>query len=370
MLEWLALAGCAAEPLRPAFDGRDAARGRLGVVLRPVVSGVPEPTDVIPVPGHPDRLVVLSKSGTAWLAPVGGPAARWFEVPVRTDSELGLLSLAFAPDFATSGTFVVHLDPADGALRSALVRGHVDPVTLAGPALGEVLFEVPQPQSNHDGGTVAFGPDGALYWGLGDGGGQGDPDRTAQDRGSLLGKILRLTVPPAGPAAALPDNPFASRPGARPEIWALGLRNPWRFSFDPSGRMLVGDVGQDRWEEIDWVQAGDDLGWSVREADRCFRTERCAPSVAPLWSYGHDEGISVTGGVTATAGPLAGRYVFGDFGSGRLWALSVPPERTRVAEVTALGRFDVHPSAFARAPDGGVWLADHVGGAIYAIAPE
>jgi glucose/arabinose dehydrogenase len=369
----LALACHAAPPapLSPTFDGRDADRPQLAASLRPVVTGVPQPTDVVAVPGHPDRLVVLSKGGTAHLATVGGAAVPWFTVEAATASELGLLSLAFAPDFATSGAFVVHYNPA-GPARTLLRRGRVDPATLADPVLGEVLFETAQPFPNHDGGQLAFGPDGFLYVGLGDGGGAGDPHGNGQDLGSVLGKILRLRVPPTGPAVAPDDNPFVGTPGARPEIWAYGLRNPWRFTFDPGGRLIVADVGQNRWEELDVVGRGDNLGWNVREGDRCFRPERDCPTaglVDPIWVYGHDEGVSVTGGVVVTApGALQGRYVFGDFGSGRLWALTVPTPAAKVTEVTALGRFDVHPSTFGRGPRGEALVADFGQGVVYALS--
>jgi glucose/arabinose dehydrogenase len=367
---------CHAAPtvdLAPVFDGKDAGRPQLPVALRPIVSGVPQPTDIVAVPGRADRLVVLSKGGTAYLAVPGGAAEPWFTVEAATRSELGLLSIAFAPDFERTGAFVVHYNPA-GPTRTVLRRGRVDPATLAGPILGEVLFETAQPYPNHDGGQLAFGPDGHLYVGLGDGGSAGDPEGNGQDLGSPLGKILRLRVPPTGPAEAPPDNPFVGVPGARPEIWAYGLRNPWRFTFDPAGRLIVADVGQDRWEEIDVVGRGDNLGWNRREADRCFPPDAACSAdglVDPIWVYGHDEGVSVTGGVVVGAsGPLAGQYVFGDFGSGRLWAFAVPTPAARVAAVTALGRFGIHPSTFGRGPRGEALVADFGQGVVYELVPR
>jgi glucose/arabinose dehydrogenase len=352
------LSACASAEPEGTFDGRDAARSQLAVRLRTVLTGGAQLTDVIPVPGHPDRAVVLGKEGTAWLGtptPGGAPLTPWFTVPVATESELGLLSLAFAPDFAQSGAFVVHLNPAAGPHRTQLRRGHVDPSSLAGPTLGEVLFEVHQPHANHDGGQLAFGPDGGLYLGLGDGGGQGDPRHHGQDPGSSLGKILRFALGPTGPAT--------------PEVWATGVRNPWRFTFDPGGHLIVADVGQDRWEELDWVERGDNLGWSAKEGYDCFGEPPCGGQyVDPIWVYGHDEGVSITGGVVVTAaGSLGGRYVFGDFGSGRLWALRLPESRARVTEVTALGRFPLHPSAFARSPSGTAWVADYTAGVVYEL---
>ena len=357
--------------LEPVFDGPDAHRPRIAVALEPIVTGIDQPTDVAAVPGHPDRLVVLSKLGTAWLASPGRPPTRWFDVPVETRSELGLLGIAFPKDFPQTGTFVVNLNPR-GARKTEVRRGHVDPVTLAAPALDEVLLEQEQPYDNHNGGQVAFGPDGRLYVAFGDGGSAGDPEGRAQDLGTWLGKILRVEVGATGPIGVPADNPFVGRAGARSEIWVVGLRNPWRFTFDPARRMVVADVGQDRFEEIDLAAAGDNLGWNVREADRCFRPEEgCADGfVDPIWSYGRDEGVSVTGGVVVMApGALQGRYVFGDFVSGRLWAMQLPGDHSRVPSVSALGRFDLHPSAFGRAPDGSAWVVDYQAGAVFAVVP-
>jgi hypothetical protein len=320
--------------------------------------------------------VVLSKAGTAYLATPGGPAKPWFTVDVVTTSELGLLGIAFHPKFTTNGLFFVDATPAGGSTGfvTRILRGHVDPATLASPTIGSVVLEVEQPYQNHDAGQILFGPDGMLYVSLGDGGFRNDPHGHGQNLGTLLGSMLRIDVDHGEPYTVPPDNPFVDRPGARPEIWAYGLRNPWRFTFDPRGRMVVGDVGQNRLEEIDLVAKGDNLGWKIREAERCFDPETDCPTaglVDPIWSYPREEGVSVTGGLVWTApGPLSGKYLFGDFGSGRLWALDLPAERRRVDQVTALGRFPISPSTFGRAPDGSVWVADFNRGAVYAIVPR
>lgn len=358
--------------LRPTVEGADLQRVLVPVELQPIVTGIPQPTDLAPIPGHADRLVVLSKPGTAYLATPGGPATPWFTIDVETASELGLLGITFHPRFAENGRFYVDATPKlDGRLATRVTRWHVDPVTLVGPTLEGLILEVEQPYANHNGGQIAFGPDGALYIALGDGGYRDDPQGNGQNLGSLLGKILRIDVDGGDPYRIPPDNPFVGRAGARGEIWAWGLRNPWRFTFDPEGRMLVGDVGQNRLEEIDLVAKGDNLGWRIREGEVCFDPPTACPEtdlVDPIWSYGRTEGASVTGGVVSTArGPLAGLYVFGDYATGRLWALSPPDQRRRIDDLQALGRFTMSPSAFARAPDGNVWVADLAAGAVFRI---
>lgn len=374
--------------LEPTFDGADQRRPQQRVILEPVIQGVVQPTDLAFVPGRSDRVVVLSKGGTAWLASLdaSGTAAApasWFTLEVATASELGLLGIAFHPDFATNGLLFVNATPKPAGptqrLATQILKLRTDPATLSPPKVEQVILEVEQPYQNHDAGQLLFGPDKMLYIALGDGGFRADPHGHGQNLGTLLGSMLRIDVDRASPYAIPDDNPFRSQPGARPEIWAYGLRNPWRFTFDPRGRMVVADVGQNAWEEIDLVSAGDNLGWNVREADTCFDPPRAAGPmgcrtrglVDPIWKYGREEGVSVTGGVVWTApGPLAGRYLFGDFATGRLWALALPETARPVETVTALGKFTLNPSAFARTPTGEVWVADFGRGGIFRIIPR
>jgi|GEM_PF-414337 putative cell wall-binding protein len=252
------------------------------------------------------------------------------DVAARTTAagERGLLGAAFSRD----GTFVyVHYTDLAGDTTLDEYRLRAD--GTADPATRRLVLAVDQPYSNHNGGQLAFGPDGRLYLGLGDGGGAGDPDDRAQDLGSLLGKILRIDPRPSGaqPYGIPPDNPFVGRAGARPEVWAYGLRNPWRFSFDPdTGDLWVGDVGQGAREEIDLGRPvaplrGADLGWPRFEGTLAYRGG--AAGVAPVYDYPHSGGrCSVTGGhvVRTPALPwLVGAYVFGDFCAGNLQALRV-----------------------------------------------
>jgi glucose/arabinose dehydrogenase len=243
-----------------------------------------------------------------------------------------------------------------------------------------VLLEVEQPYQNHNAGQLVFGPDGMLYVGLGDGGFRDDPKGNGQNPGVLLGKMLRIDVNGSddkAPYRVPPDNPFIGKPGFRPEIWAWGLRNPWRYSFDPQGRLIVADVGQDRWEEIDIVQAGDNLGWQVREGFVCARKDpqNCEPTgmTDPFFVYGRQDGASITGGYVYSGSrvpALRGLYVFGDFVSGRLFALALPAERTtRIAEPIALGHWPLLPSTFGRDANGELYVATFANGDIYRFAP-
>jgi len=371
---WVIVAACGSRAAPTAmtgvFDGPDAGRKRIAVTLVPWVRNVPQPTDVAAVPGHPGRAVVLSKSGTAWLVDVASGSTRvWFEIDVKTAIEMGLLGIAFSPTFATDGSFYVNANPT---MVTRVARWKVDPATLESPREVDVVFEVPQPYANHNAGQLAFGPDGMLYVGLGDGGSRNDPHDHGQDRSTLLGSMLRIDVSGGGAYRVPVDNPWVGVAGVLPETWAYGLRNPWRYSFDPRGRLIVADVGQNRFEEIDIVARGDNLGWNVREAEHCFDPPTgCATegTVDPVWSYGRDEGISATGGHVWTApGALAGLYVFADYGSGRLWAMELPDTIRRVAGVTALGHFPgLQPTAFGRAADGSLWVCDFGSDAVYRL---
>ena len=248
--------------------------------------------------------------------------------------EEGLLGLAFDPDFRHNGYFYVYYT-AFGLKRSVLSRFSVsrgDPNT-ADPNSERVVLEVPQPFQNHNGGQLVFGPDGNLYVALGDGGGGGDPFGNGQNTSSLLGSILRIdvrSIDSNGTYSIPPDNPFVGRgDGAREEIWAYGLRNPWRFTFDrETGDLWAADVGQDRFEEVDIIRPGLNYGWRIMEGLHCFPRpdEPCDPEglEPPVIEYTQREGCSVIGGYVyrgARLPSLYGAYVYGDFCSGKIWAL-------------------------------------------------
>jgi glucose/arabinose dehydrogenase len=245
---------------------------------------------------------------------------------VGTGGERGLLGLAFHPDYATNGFFYVNYSDLDGNTRVERYSAAADP-DVADPASAKLVIAIDQPYANHNGGMIAFGPDRMLYVGMGDGGSANDPHGNGQNPATLLGAMLRLDVDGGDPYAIPPDNPFVGRGDARAEIWAIGLRNPWRFSFDRGApRLYIADVGQNSWEEIDIVseaQGGLNFGWNVMEGTHCFRSATCDQSglTLPEVEYGHDQGCSVIGGYVyrGSALPeLAGHYFYTDWCRGWL----------------------------------------------------
>jgi len=364
------------------------------IALVPVATGLTMPTDAQFVPGAPGLAVVLQKTGRALLVRVPAPgavpataadAAVVLDERVRDEAEMGLLGMAFHSRYRDNGLLYANMNPAGDPMRTAIVEYELPTAELGKrvAARRRVVLELEQPYENHNGGQLQFGPDGMLYVGLGDGGAGGDPQRRAQNRAELLGKMLRLDVDHAAPGAGYavpPDNPFVGKAGARPEIWASGLRNPWRFAFTPEGRLVVADVGQGRFEEVDVVARGDDLGWRTREGRHCFPppAEDCAREglVEPVFEYGRELGVSVTGGYVATGGrapALRGAYVLGDYGSGRMWALrlAAPGAADAGARAEPLGQFPGrHFSTFARDEAGDLYVADLTGGELLAIVPR
>jgi glucose/arabinose dehydrogenase len=375
----------AGAPLAPRFDGADSQRKQLRVRLEPVATGVEQPTDIQFPPGVDDYAVVLEKTGTArWLRLSNGTHGRLFEVEVATDVEEGLLGLAFHPDFAANGLLFIDYVVREGGKDLSRIAewrlSGADDFANAKVEAVRVLLEVEQPYQNHNAGQLAFGTDGFLYVGFGDGGFRDDPHGNGQNPNTLLGKMLRIDVdtPGAQRGYSIPkNNPFVGKAGFRPEIWALGLRNPWRYSFDPLGRLVIADVGQETWEEIDLAQSGDNLGWKTREGFSCTSNDRAQcdrPSfVDPVFVYGREDGASVTGGYvyTGTRIPaLRGLYVFGDFVSGRLFAVALPSDRSmRVQAPTALGQWPIMPSTFGRDHRGEIYVASLPRGDIFRLAP-
>ncbi len=287
--------------------------------------------------------------------------------------EEGLLGLAFDPAFYSNGFFYVYYS-ADGPRRSVVSRftAHPDEDT-ADVGSEKVILEVEQPYANHNGGQIVFGPDDMLYVGLGDGGSAGDPKRNGQNTGTLLGAILRLDVSTpdsTGSYAIPPDNPFVGVEGARAEIWAYGLRNPWRFTFDwETGDLWAADVGQNSLEEVDLIERGLNYGWNVMEGDECYSrscdTRGLEPPVAV---YGSDGGCSVTGGYVYRGSRLPslyGAYVYGDYCSGKIWALRY--DGSRVTESTQVADTNIRIASFGEDTDGELYILDLKGG-IYRFA--
>ncbi|MCB0839304.1 MAG: PQQ-dependent sugar dehydrogenase [Bacteroidetes bacterium] len=267
-------------------------------------------------------------------------------------NEEGLLGLAFHPNYANNGYFYVNYT-ANNPDRTVIARFSVDPSSplKTKPNSKKVLLEFSQPYSNHNGGSIVFGPDGYLYIGVGDGGSGGDPQGNGQNVKTLLGSILRIDVNKnsVNNAYGIPaDNPFASgQNGAKPEIYAYGLRNPWRINFDSeTGDLWAGDVGQNAYEEIDIIKKGGNYGWKVREGEHCYSPQSGCETQGfepPVWEYGRGQGLSVTGGFVyrGTKLPgLIGKYIYADYLSGRVWALEQrtgkKPENTLLFKIPQL----------------------------------
>jgi glucose/arabinose dehydrogenase len=305
------------------------AEAQTSIRLVPVVStGLAAPVFITHAGDGSGRLFILEQSGRIRILAGEALVRRPFldiADRVLAGGERGLLGLAFHPQYRTNGRFFVNYTrQRDGATVVSEFRVSTAPnVALQAE---RVLLTVPQPFANHNGGMLAFGPDNYLYIGLGDGGSAGDPGNRAQDRQKLLGKILRIDVNNGQPYAIPPDNPFA-RAGGRREIYALGFRNPWRFSFDrKTGELYVGDVGQGTVEEIDIVTRGGNYGWRIMEGNRCFQPATGCNRrglTLPIATYTHGGGrCSITGGYVyrARAVPtLAGTYVYADYCTGEIF---------------------------------------------------
>jgi glucose/arabinose dehydrogenase len=350
------------------------------------------PVDLQAPPDGTPRLFVVEQGGRIRVFPTnaGSPAAATFLdvtglVQGASSGELGLLGLAFHPRFSQNGQFFVFYTRRGSTTQFeevvARYRVSTTNANVADPASAEVLLTVPDIYSNHNGGQLQFGPDGYLYVALGDGGSGGDPQNSGQNTGTLLGSILRLDVDaragslapecdPAGRYRVPADNPFAGPAAGCGEIYAYGLRNPWRFSFGPDGTLWAADVGQGAWEEVNKVTKGGNYGWNVMEGSRCYNAASCntGGKVLPVHEYGHNSagGFSITGGYVhpATGGGcsnLGNWYVFGDYVTKHIWALR---ERSGAApNVIPIvnGSQGVAVSTFGLDPAGRLLVAEHTG---------
>ncbi|WP_207232098.1 PQQ-dependent sugar dehydrogenase [Corallincola spongiicola] len=325
-----------------------------------------------------DRIFLVEQGGAIKVVANGSDgsdAKLFFDIQSATknrftvSNEEGLLGLAFDPNYRTNGYFYVYYS-AVLPRRSVISRFRVSPddPNRFEEASEHILLTVEQDYRNHNGGMLVFGPDDYLYVGLGDGGSAGDPHHRAQDLSQLLGKILRLDV--LGRAA--PDNPFAAVEGARDEIWAYGLRNPWRFSFDrKTGDLWAADVGQNSREEVNKIVRGGNYGWRWFEGNHSYQLDEDSYKhkvIMPVVDYSHQLGQSVTGGYVyrgARFPQLNGWYLFGDYVSGRLWALDTALEKPSMIAVGQVG----HPSSFGEDEAGELYMVSYVG-QIYLLMPE
>jgi glucose/arabinose dehydrogenase len=323
----LVLAGCD-DGSGPPGPGDSTA---VALRLQQVATGLDFPLFLTSPPGDLSRLFVVEKTGKIRIIKDGALLATPFlDVSglISSGGEQGLLGLAFHPQYAANGRFVVNYTDRSGDTHVSAFHVSSNP-DVADPASEQVLLAVDQPFANHNGGMVVFGPDGKLYVGLGDGGSGGDPNGNGQNKGVLLGKILRVDVSGAGQLSVPADNPFVGQSGARPEIWSYGLRNPWRFSFDrQTGDLYIADVGQNAREEIDVSTAaagsgrGLNFGWNIMEGTACYSpSSGCNRTglTLPVLDYDHSQGCSVTGGYVyrgAAIPALGGTYFYGEYCEG------------------------------------------------------
>jgi glucose/arabinose dehydrogenase len=351
--------------------------------LEPVAEGLVNPISIATAPDG--WLLVNEQPGrVVAIHPASGERAVVADLDDRIDGggERGLLGLALHPDWPEVGRAFIHYSANDGDAILAEFSGgqEGDGPPVIDPGSERILLELPDPYPNHNGGQLAFGPDGFLWMALGDGGSANDPHGHGQDTATLLGSILRLDVTQPGAYAVPPDNPFVDGGGA-PEIFLFGLRNPWRFSFDPETDLLwIGDVGQGASEEVDRVDpaadAGANLGWNLMEGAHCFSDPSCSSTglVLPLTEYGHDLGCSVTGGFVyrgQAIDELAGWYLFADYCTGFLFG--IPSDAAEPADGTALApslllETGATVSSFGVDSDGELYLVDHAGGVLSRIA--
>lgn len=350
---------------------------------RPVWAGVPN--------GIKGKLWVMEQAGQVWI--VNEKTGEREKEPFldnrqdvsRKGNEEGLLGLAFAPDFVTSGRYYV--DFTDKEKQTRIVRYTSTDRKTTDVATGEILMKYPSEFENHNGGWVGFGPDNMLYIANGDGGSGNDPHKHGQALDTFLAKLLRIDVSPKTGYTVPPDNPFVNNKDAKPEIWAYGLRNPWRCSFDrETGDLWIGDVGQNNWEEVDAMPkgkgSGANFGWSLREADQETPAKGVGGPppqnvVEPIYVYKHGggekEGFSVTGGYVYR-GPvkeLQGRYLFADYQNPRIWSFVLKggkatdfKDHTKELQPQG-GRINLI-SSFAEDENGGLLILDHTG-AVYRI---
>ncbi len=352
-----------------------------GISLEHIAGGLARPTGLFHAGDGSGRLFVVEQRGIIRILKNGVLEKKPFldiRRRVTAGGEKGLLGLAFHPNFRKNQRFFVNYTASRSRLHTVISEFSVGKLPdRADPARERILMTIPQPFSNHNGGEIAFGPDGYLYIGMGDGGAGNDPQGNGQNLKTRLGKMLRIGVDPGkdGKAYTIPtDNPFARSRTVAPEIWATGLRNPWRFSFDSlTGDLLAGDVGQSAREEINLIRKGGNYGWNIMEGMLCTPgvNPRCDQRglERPLFDYPRSEGVVVIGGrvYRGRALPkLIGAYLYGDFGSGRIWMLRYKGDR--VTEHKLLLETDRRISAFGEDEEHELYIVDYSGEILKIIA--
>ena len=337
-------------------------------------------TNLLHTPSHPDHIFVTSQSGQIYMFPDDSETTQsrvFLDIGDRintSNNEEGLLGLAFDPEHSTNGHFYVYYS-ADNPRRSVISRFALNPNGTDGGDIETefIILEISQPYGNHNGGQIAFGTDGYLYIGLGDGGAGGDPLGNGQNPNNLLGTILRVDVNQASENQRYripPDNPFLHTTDVSNEIWAYGFRNPWRFSFDDKTDLLwVADVGQNKWEEINIVEKGQNYGWNIMEGSHCFDSTKCDKTdlQPPIVEYGRSDGCSITGGFVYRGDQiqwLKGVYIYGDFCSGNIWGIRF--QNGSILEKGLLLDSDLKITSFGKGANGAIYVLSRSEG-IYKI---
>lgn len=353
---------------RPALD-------TLAIELVPVAEGFTRPLYLTHAGDGTGRLFLLEQPGRILILKDGAvnpnPFLDIVSIVGSDGNEQGLLGLAFHPNYTENGFFFVNYTDKQGDTIIARYQVSPDNPDVADPNTAKVLLTIDQPYRNHNGGQVAFGPDGYLYIGMGDGGAANDPENRGQSLNELLGKILRIDIDNGEPYGVPETNPFVNDSAARPEIWSYGWRNPWRFSFDEAnGDLYVADVGQNQYEEIHvelaGTESGQNYGWRLMEGAHCFNPTDCDPAaqslVLPVTEYDHAVGCSVTGGYVYRGSQfpeLDGVYFYGDYCSGILWGLR--HEADGQWSQAELLRTQETISSFGQDEAGEIYLIDHQG---------
>ena len=372
---WLTILGCtefqswvvSVWPIEYTTPVVEAGTTRPEITVQPVLKGLPQLTDVAFFSDNPSSALITLKEGDLVLADVSkGTTTTVHSFNVRTASEQGLLSVALHPKYHENSKVYLHRTPKIGKARTEIGEYTFNWSTRELIKL-RVLFEIEQPYPNHNGGAIRFGDDGHLYVGLGDGGWRNDPKANGQNFSTPLGGILRFNVD--GDNIIPTDNPFVDDATVHDALWLTGLRNPWKFSVLPDGDIIVADVGQNAWEEVSLAQKGDNLGWNVWEGNACVQ-EPCEkrdsmgePFVFPVHTYAHSEGQSITGGMVLSANnEHNGKYIFGDFLTGKVWVLSNWDAKPHVE---LLKQLELNISTFAQDPLGTAYVSDFGSGTLY-----
>lgn len=374
------MAGCRSNDPAPGTNPPPAELGKYTIVPAfPNVAAITNPVELTAPNDGTNRIFVVSVKGTIHVFANDAATATkstFLDISskVTASGEMGLLGLAFSPDYKTNGYFYVNYVRRNPGIETVIARYKVSAgnPNQADASSEEILLTFAQPFENHKGGKLAFGNDGYLYIATGDGGSGGDPNRNGQNKNTLLGKILRIDVNNrgTGTAYAIPgDNPFKGVANTREEIYAYGLRNPWRFSFDKTtGWLWAADVGQDKFEEIDIIEKGGNYGWVTMEGNDCYSGNCDKTGLAlPVYTYDHTVGKSITGGYVCrdkSLPGLAGRYVYGDYVSGSVWALTVNNKTVTANDL--IGKVNGGTlSSFGEDSNGGLYILNYSDGKVY-----